>query len=242
MIILGLVAVGLLAGWLGGSLGIGGGVIIVPALHLGLGLPIATAVGTSLLIITATATAAGTNYLIEGSVDLNWAVRLGSFGLFGAIVASALAAVVAPRTIEVLFAVILMLVAARMLRPSGEERGGHERPVAAMSVMPLAGVVAGLLGVGGGVVQVPVLRLLLAKEMRQAVATSTVMVGWTAAVAAVAYLGRSQVDLVTVPWLLIGILTGASLAPASTRRIGGRVLEVAFALVLLATAWRMIDG
>ena len=242
LIILGLVVVGLTAGWLGGALGIGGGVLIVPALNLGLGMPIATAVGTSLLIITATAASAGTGYLIEGSVDFNWAVKLGVMSLVGAIVASTLAGVVAPRIIELLFALVLTIVAVRMMWPRRSVQSGREHPVAAMSAMPLAGSVAGLLGVGGGIVQVPVLRLLLGKEMRQAVATSTVMVGWTAAVAAVAYIRRSQVALNAVPWLLLGILVGASLAPRSTRRVGGRALEVVFALVLLATAWRMTNG
>lgn len=242
VLIPGLVAAGLFAGWIGGALGIGGGVILVPVMHLGLGLPITSAVGTSLLVITATATVAGGGYLRERSVDMHWAVRLGVGALIGALAASALAGMVAPRVVAWLFAAVLAFVAGRMLLPEPHAGATAERPRLALTTMPVAGSVAGLLGVGGGVVQVPVLRLLLGREMRTAVATSTVMVGWTASVASIAYLRRGQVDLTVLPWLLGGILVGARLAPASTRKVGGRVLEVGFAVVLLWTAWRMASG
>lgn len=242
ILILGLVAAGLAAGWVGGALGIGGGVILVPVMHLGLDLPIATAVGTSLLVITATATVAGGGYLRERSVDMRSAVRLGVGALSGAIAASALAGMVAPRVVALSFAAVLVVVAARMALPNGAAGVAVERPLVAMATMPIAGSVAGLLGVGGGVVQVPVLRLSLGREMRTAVATSTVMVGWTASVASIAYLRRGQVDLMVLPWMLAGILVGARVAPASTRKVGGRALEIGFAVVLLWTAWRMARG
>lgn len=242
LLMLGLIATGLAAGWVGGALGIGGGVLIVPVLHLVVGLPIGTAVGTSLLVITATATAAGVGYLRESSVEMDWAVRLGVFALIGAIAASRLAAIVDPQLVAWSFATLLVVVAARMALPEPESHAAVERPALALATMPVAGSVAGLLGVGGGVVQVPVLRLLLGRDMRRSVATSTVMVGWTAAVASIAYLGRGEVDLGVVPWLLLGVLAGARVAPASTRRLGGRVLELGFALVLLWTAWRMVGG
>ncbi len=240
--ILGLIAAGLAAGWIGGALGIGGGVLLVPVLHLGFGLPIATAVGTSLLMITATATAAGLGYLRGGEVDMPWAVRLGALALVGAIIASRLAAALDPRTVAILFSVVLVLVAVRMAWPESNREERPPRPGLAMATMPIAGVVAGLLGVGGGIVQVPVLRLLLGRSMRSSVATSTVMIGWTAGVASIAYLRRGEIDLSVVPWILAGVMAGAWIAPGSTRKIGGRVLELGFALVLLWTAWRMAGG
>jgi len=194
------------------------------------------------LMITATSTAAGLGYLRAGDVEASWALRLGSLALLGAIIASRLAGELDPQIVATSFAVVLVLVAVRMAAPAGPNGVADPRPNLAFLVMPVAGVVAGVLGVGGGIIQVPVLRLLLGQSMRRSVATSTVMIGWTAAVASIAYLRRGEVDLTVVPWVLLGVMAGAWVAPSSTRKVGGRVLQLGFAMVLLWTAWRMIRG
>ncbi len=242
-----LIAGGLAAGWVGGILGIGGGVVMVPILHLIFALPLQTAVGTSLLVITGTSTSASLGYLRDRLIDVDWAVKLGIGALVGAIVASRTAAYLNERTVAVLFSLALVAVAVRMLLPKRKRNTVKDdsetrRPVAALASMPLAGAAAGLLGVGGGIVQVPVIRLLLARPMKVAVATSTLMVGWTAGVAAVAYLYRGQVDLSSVPWLLAGVIVGAGVAPWTLRHLRGRWLEIGFAMVSLYTAWRMVHG
>jgi hypothetical protein len=112
----------------------------------------------------------------------------------------------------------------------------------AWTLAPLGGGASGLLGIGGGLVQVPILRFALGLEMRRAIATSTATVGWTASLAALAYLRRHEVDLTAAPWLLGGILAGGWLGPVLAARIPRRGLELLFAALLLWTAWKVVQG
>jgi uncharacterized protein len=238
---------GAVAGLLGALLGVGGGVLVVPILHLGFGVDLPVAVGTSLVVITGTSIAGSAGYLRRGLVDLELALALAMGTLAGALAASWAAPFLPERVVAWLFSAVLVLTALNLLRKGRRGEGGAEaavggRRTAAFLLTPLAGGASGLLGIGGGLVQVPILRLLLGLEMRRAVAVSTLMVGWNTSVAAVIYLGRGEVDLPKVPWLLAGILGGALLAPAVGARLAQRSLEIGFALLLLYGAVRMMGS
>lgn len=242
---LALLLTGAFAGLVGALLGVGGGVVIVPVLHLLFDLPLAVAVGTSLVVITGTSLIGTAGYVRRGLALVELALSLELFTLGGALVASRLAAGVPEPTLRLVFAVAL-LTAAVSLWWRGRTDGGSVQPAAggrlvgALGATPLVGAAAGLLGIGGGLIQVPILRLLLGLEMRRAVATSTVTVGLTASLAALAYLDRGEVEFATAPWLLAGILAGAGVAPSLTDRLPRRWLELLFTGLLLYGAWRMV--
>jgi uncharacterized membrane protein YfcA len=238
-----LVVLGAAAGLFGGLLGIGGGVIIVPALYLAGLLPLAAAVGTSLVVITGTSLLASAGYLRRGLVEVDMALEVEVGALLGAAVAAWAAPAVPERFISSIFALVLLACAARLVRPphpgAADDPGGSRRNAIRLS-SPAIGAASGLLGIGGGLLLVPILRLLGRLDIRHAVATSTLTVGWTASVAALVYLRRGDVSLATVPGLLLGVFLGAAAAPWLGARLPRRGLEIVFALVLLWTAVRMI--
>ncbi len=242
-----LAALGLAAGLTGAAFGVGGGFVIVPVLHLGLEVPLAIAVGTSLVVVTGTSLAGTAGYLRPDLVLTDLALELELGALAGALAAAWAAAWIPQRVVAAIFAAALTWSALLLWWRAGAS-GGAATPAEgarrwlARGLSPLGGMAAGLLGIGGGQVHVPILRLALGVEIRRAIATSTLMVGLTASVAAAVYLARGEVDLARAPWLLAGVLAGAAAAP----RLGGllprRALEIGFALLALYGAYRMIAG
>jgi uncharacterized membrane protein YfcA len=103
-----------------------------------------------------------------------------------------------------------------------------------------AGVVSALLGIGGGLVKVPVMHLAMGVPLRVATATSNLMMGITASASAIIYLLRGGIDPYIVAPTAIGVFLGASLGSRVVHRIDLRVLRVLFAIVLLYTAYQML--
>jgi uncharacterized membrane protein YfcA len=104
----------------------------------------------------------------------------------------------------------------------------------------VAGNVSGLLGVGGGVVKMPVMNVVMGMPLKPAIATSNFMIGVTAATSAVIYFGRGYVDpKVAVPTAL-GILLGAPAGPRIAGQLPTEVLRTIMVLALLAFAVEMV--
>ena len=103
-----------------------------------------------------------------------------------------------------------------------------------------AGVVSALLGVGGGIVKVPVMHLLMGVPLRVATATSNLIIGVTASSSAIIYLVRGGVDPFVAGPTVLGVFLGASVGSRTAHRVDTWVLRVLFVAVLLYTAWQMI--
>lgn len=110
----GLVLVGLAAGGLAGLFGVGGGIVVVPALTILLGLPLVTAKGTSLLVIVPTAVLGTIRNRRTGLVDLPAGTVVGLAGVLSALAASRLSLDLDPQLSAVLFAGLLVVAAVRM--------------------------------------------------------------------------------------------------------------------------------
>ncbi len=244
--LLSLFAIGLLAGGFGALLGVGGGLIIVPALSLLAGLPLRGAIGTSLICICGSSAGAAAVYLRRGRVDLPVAIELQFFSVAGAVIAGLTAGLVPTAPLFFLFALLLALVAVQMW--PGASRGVPERwlsrfearlPVARVASVG-AGLVSGLLGVGGGILNTPVLHLVLGKPFQQATATSSYMIGMTAAAGALVYLVRGDVMPGLVAAAMVGTLAGSVPAALAGHRLNAKGLRVAFALLLVFVAYQMV--
>jgi hypothetical protein len=104
----------------------------------------------------------------------------------------------------------------------------------------LAGGASGLLGIGGGVVQVPVMNLLLGVPMKAAAATSSHIISLTAVAGAVVYLVRGYVDPFVAAVTIIGVFLGARGGTRLARILPGRSIKRVFSLVLFYMALHML--
>jgi uncharacterized membrane protein YfcA len=102
-----------------------------------------------------------------------------------------------------------------------------------------AGVMSGLLGIGGGVFKVPALNLLCKVPIKAAAATSNFMIGVTAAASAFLYFGRGEVRPILTAAVVFGVLVGSAVGSYVNRFVGGRAVTRTFAVVLVAIAMQM---
>ena len=240
-----LIATGFLAGFVGSLFGLGGGIILVPALTLIFGMPMTEAVGTSLLGVVAVSTAAAIDFLKSGRADLELGLTLETPTALGALSGGLLAAVIATRSLYMLFGIVLLYAAFNMIRPrnrlSESEESIYPRNKGfGLGLSFAAGNVSGLLGVGGGVMKVPLLNLVMGVPLKIATATSSYMIGITAATASIIYLVRGDVDLYKAAVIILGIFFGSRLGASISYRINVLTLRLLFVAILLYTAYRMI--
>lgn len=260
------------AGFVGAVFGIGGGVLIVPALTLLLRLPVRAAIGVSLLAVVATSAGASAAFVRDHWTNLRVAMALEVATASGALVGASLAGLVSPRVLEGLFA-LAMLVSAfdtirrRKRRESHRESDrlarflqlgstfpGDDGPVAygvrrvlpGALVMTLAGVASGMLGIGAGVLKVTAMDSLMGLPFKVSSATSNFMIGVTAGAGALVYLARGDVSTVLAAPVALGVAAGALAGSRMLVRSSVRLLRAAFVVLLLfiavEMAWRAVRG
>jgi uncharacterized membrane protein YfcA len=110
----------------------------------------------------------------------------------------------------------------------------------AVGVSSFAGVLSGLLGIGGGVVKVPILTMFCDVPMKAAAATSNFMIGVTACASAFAYYGRGEISPVITAASVIGVFAGSRIGSVAAARIHGNSLRRAFAFVMILIAVQLI--
>jgi uncharacterized protein len=231
-------------GALSSVLGVGGGVLLVPIFTQLLQMPIHNAVALSLCCVIATSVTSATKYLNAGLVDLKAVFYLETTTIVGSYAAGSLAGMVSEHVIAIIFATLLVTVAATTLLKNSESSTQatafrHAYPLA-MGASIFAGGLVGLLGVGGGAVKVPILQVFLGKSIKHAVATSTMMLGISAAVGVIPYLSRGEVPATSVSFAALGTIAGAFLGSSFFHKIESMYIKYLFAAILLYTAVSMI--
>jgi uncharacterized membrane protein YfcA len=103
-----------------------------------------------------------------------------------------------------------------------------------------AGIVSALLGVGGGLVKVPVMHLVMGVPLRVSTATSNLMIGVTASASAIIYLLRDQIEPFVAGPVAVGVFLGATAGSRTAHRIDIRWLRLLFVVVLGYTAVQMV--
>lgn len=180
------VLIGVLAGFIAGAFGVGGGILIVPGLLWFTKYDQRLAHGTSLAAVVPISAASLLPYLVNGAVDWLVASILVGGSVFGAVAGTALLQRLPLRALTMAFAFLLGGTAVRLfIAPSGGGDGGLDPRVVLLvgATGLLAGLVSGLLGVGGGIVMVPALVLfagflpLDAKGTSLAVILPTALIG-----------------------------------------------------------------
>lgn len=258
--------VGVLAGNLGALLGLGGGIFLVPFLNLGLKFPFAVAAAISLTTVIATSSSVSAGragkQLINLRLGMLLEVATAAGSLLGGITAQFVSALVLERLFGVVAIVVTIMMVSRLNRrnvildPAADpgvlggryheqESGGVvtyrvKRLPLAMFASFVAGNLSSLLGIGGGVIKVPVLNAWCGVPLRAAAATSAFMIGVTATAGAVIYYGHGQL----IPALAAAAVLGVQLGSWSGMRIASHApviwLKVLMAAVLIVVAILML--
>lgn len=258
---------GAVAGLLGALLGIGGGVFLVPFLNLGLHFPYQSAAAISLTTVIATSSSVSAarsgRHLINMRLGMTLEVATATGAILGGITAQELS----QSTLQLLFGIVTALTAFAMLRRIGrrnvildpnapigrlggryyeDESGGMvsyqvKRLPLGLGASFIAGNISSLLGIGGGVVKVPVLNAWCGVPMRAAAATSAFMIGVTATAGAVIYYGHGELIAALAAAAVIGVQVGSWGGIQLSTKVKARWLKLLMAVVLLIVSALMIS-
>ncbi|WP_418791707.1 sulfite exporter TauE/SafE family protein [Phosphitispora sp. TUW77] len=251
---------GLFAGSFGSLLGLGGGVIVIPVLSILFGLPIHTAIGISLVGVIATSTGAAVVYIRDRKVNIKLGMTLELGSTVGAVAGAVVAGYIGAKVLYFLFAGMVVYNAYSMYRQEDKNysREGHaaahdgyptvyrEGTGYVVKYVPLgvllsslAGVTSGLLGVGGGLIKIPVMYLLMGVPLKEAAATSNFMIGVTASASAIIYYLNGNIDVVAAVPVALGVFGGAAIGTRINERISVRSLKKVFVFVFIYVALQM---
>jgi len=259
-------AAGAVAGGLGILLGLGGGIFLVPFLTLALGLPLKTAAAISLSTVIATSSAVTARRAGDQLINLRFGMVLEVATTIGSLLGGITVQLIAESTLQRLFGVVAFAVAGVMLGrvnqrnvicdPRGdcgrlggrfheEESGGVviyriRRLPLALTASFLAGNVSSLLGIGGGVIKVPILNAWCGMPLRAAAATSALMIGVTATGGAIIYYGRGDLPPLLAAPAVLGVQLGSWAGMRFAENTSVKWLKLLMAAVLLAVGVLML--
>jgi uncharacterized protein len=260
-------AISFFAGLLGSLVGVGGGIVVVPALTLLMGVSIQKAIAASIVSVIATSSGAAASYVSEGIANMRLGMVLEVATVVGALTGAYLADWVSGRALFLIFAMVLGYTAWSMIRPKGRPVRAAADPLAdrlrlhgsyhdrslgrevfyrvsrtrlGLAVSYLAGVASGLLGIGGGVLKVPVMNLAMGIPMKACTATSNFMIGVTAATSAAVYLMRGEVLPFVAAPVAVGVLIGARTGARVMNTMKNDSIRYIFVAVLLVSSVQML--
>ena len=256
MIILTTLALGLAAGILVGLLGIGGGVVLVPAMVYLLGYDQHLAQGTSLFILLPPiGLSALREYWKNGQVDLSAGIYCAVGFLLGGYVGGRIAVPLPSQDLRGIFGCFLILSAILLWRktqaapkephsPQGVNTHNFLRTLGILGVAVFCGVAAGMVGIGGGVLLVPLLGLLFGFSQHRAQGTSLVaLIPPTGLLAFLAYAKAGYVSWQTGLLLIPGVFVGGILGGQAARRLNPRRMRQVFAaLMFLLGVWQIFSA
>lgn len=258
-----------LAGLIGSLLGLGGGIIIIPALTLWLHIDIRYAIGASIVSVIATSSGAAATYVRERLANLRVAMVLELATTTGALSGAFLAGRIATRWLYFIFGAVMAYSSIMMFRKMGGGSSRSRRPAPwadrlrlhssyydealgkeiayrvvstriGLGLMYVAGIVSGLLGIGSGVLKVPAMDLAMGLPVKVSSATSNFMIGVTAAASAGIYFSRGDIDPFVAAPVAVGVLLGAAIGSRWLSRLRGSTVRGIFVVVLLWVAAQML--
>jgi uncharacterized membrane protein YfcA len=262
-------AISIAAGVLGSLLGLGGGIIIIPALTLILKIDIRYAIGASIVSVIATSSGAAAAYVRERMTNLRVAMFLELATTTGALSGAYLAGRLATGWLYVIFGVVMGYSAIEMFRKSGlapstevpkdkladtlKLHGSYfdqatKREVAyhvthtglGLGLMYIAGCVSGLLGIGSGALKVPSMDLAMRLPIKVSTATSNFMIGVTGAASAGVYFARGDINPFIAAPVAAGVLIGAVGGSHLLGRLSNQKVRFTFVIVLVGISIQML--
>ncbi len=258
--------ISLLAGFLGALTGLGGGVVVVPALCLLFKIDLHYAIGASLVSVIATSSGSAAAYVRDGFSNIRIGMFLEIATTLGALLGAYLVAKVSTSWIGVIFGLVLLFSAVSSLRQAHPvPMHPHPDSLAArlqfngsypedgkkvdytaehiplgFSIMFLAGTLSGLLGIGSGAVKVLAMDQAMKLPFKVSTTTSNFMIGVTAAASAGLYMSRGYVLPGLAMPVMLGVLAGSLLGARVLVNAKVRTLRWVFAVVIVALGAEMI--
>ncbi|WP_407360063.1 sulfite exporter TauE/SafE family protein [Microbacterium sp. LBN7] len=237
------IGIGLLAGLLSGLFGVGGGTVIVPLLVLFLHFNQRLGAGTSLAAIVPTAAVGVVSYAIHGSVAWVPALILAAGSVVGAQIGTRLLPKISQTTLRWFFVgfLVVVIVSLFLVIPSREATFDLQllNGLALVAVGVVTGILAGLIGVGGGVIVVPVLMLAFGTSDLVAKGTSLLMMIPTAISGTIGNIRNRNVDLVAAAVVGFSACTTTALGAWLATLIDPFAGNILFAAYLVVIAVQM---
>ena len=260
--------ISIFAGIFGSIVGLGGGIVVIPVLTILMGVDIHFAIGASIVAIIGTSSGAASTYVRDKVTNLRIGMFLELASASGAITGAAIAAYTNSAALEIIFGSILLVSLVPMVMKIGEDipkspelkgvskrlglTGSYTesdgrvvdynstRPEEGLAGTAVAGVLSGLLGIGGGAFKVLSMDLAMKLPMKVSTTTSNFMIGVTAAASAGIYFARGDVVPLIVAPVALGILIGAAIGARVLLRSRNTTVRKIFAVVLAVAAIEMI--
>ena len=255
-----------LAGLLGSLTGLGGGVVVIPVLTLGFGVDFHYAIGAALVASIATSSGSGSAYVKEGITNIRLGMFLEIATTIGAVVGAIIAVWLHNSAIAIIYGCVLIRTAAMQQRRKSDHDGVVGSDLArrlklfgtwpqrdgsfkayqlrgvggGFSVMLLAGVLSGILGIGSGVLKVIAMDGIMKVPFKVSTTTSNFMMGVTACASAVVYIQRGNIVPGIACPVLIGVLFGALTGARLLKKLDVRLLRQIFCIAILLVAFNMI--
>ena len=254
------------AGLLGSLTGLGGGVVVIPVLTLGFGVDFHYAIGAALVASIATSSGSGSAYVKEGITNIRLGMFLEIATTIGAVVGAIVAVWLNNSAIAIIYGCVLILTAAMQQRRKSDHDGVKGSEMArrlklfgtwpqkdgsmkhyelchvggGFSVMLIAGVLSGILGIGSGVLKVIAMDGIMKVPFKVSTTTSNFMMGVTACASAVVYIQRGNIVPGIACPVLIGVLFGALTGARLLKKLDVRLLRQIFCVAILLVAINMI--
>lgn len=261
-----LLIISFLAGLLGALTGLGGGVIVIPALVLLFHIDIHYAMGASIISVIATSSGAAAAYLREGYTNLRVGIFLETAAVIGAVIGASLIAIVSPAFLAIVFSIVLFISAYLTINRKEEKEiysSSHpwstvlnldgtyplkgqkvnyfvQRVPLGLSIMGFAGIISGLLGIGSGTLKVLAMDQALRLPYKVSTTTSNFMIGITAAVSAGIYFMHGYIDPALTFPVMIGVIAGSFTGAKVLRNMNVRLLRIIFSIAICFVAIQML--
>jgi hypothetical protein len=254
-------------GFLGSLTGLGGASILVPILVL-VGVPVKEAIASSMVAIIATSSGSASAYVKNELANIKIAMYLEMFTVSGAIAGATITTLISPTYLYFFFAAFLMTSFLKLRQPLGEFvsankqdklskwlglRGSYYDQHSKKDVtylvtnsliggagMLVAGLAAGMLGIGAGAFKVNVHETILHMPPKVSSATSNFIIGMTALAGVSVYLFSGYLNLTLMAPMAIGVTIGAVIGGRFLNRISNRVLRVLFFVIVIYIIVQML--
>lgn len=254
-----LILLGFLTGTLSVIAGIGGGVFFVSIMVLLFSLPINIAIDTSTFIILTSSCAGFIIYLKQERTNFKLSLTFGVFSILGSVLATILFSFtqIDNSTLKILFALTLLVAGLNMIHKAIKTKGGltnkdlekgefslhdYDYKTNLKKVIPLfiiAGFVANLLGIGGGIINTPSLNIIFGFPIHNATAISTSIIFFTAIYNTIIKCLLGQIDYLVGLLITTGAILGSIFGAKISRKISKTYLKFFVAIILLFLAIRM---